>query len=658
MTQINFTITLTSDGEPASGFGTGLTDALLPRDSSGRIILPASHLKGVIRENLEKFPADIIPRQAVTDLFGHEGTNNGKFYLNDAVASERTATISITRTELNRHGVAKETSLRTSEAVASGTQFSGMMFPDAKLTAPYIDLLKLGLLSLFAVGGNRNRGAGACFVTIDNEKRTPGEVLKDIAGKDFSLPISEPTVSPSSITSERRILLKLTFTADGPVCVPEIPVTAKNNVIRSGFTIPASAVQGAVLHRISDINKSVADKCFESGNFRAWPLVPSGHPDCFALRAPVTFKEGRRKNGEENDYYFIDEAIQTTAEQPAASFPKRVDGVLILEQDYVKFWKANEMGRVISAHGVHNGDRGGNESPARNLFTVEALSPTVFTGIMAIPESACDLLLQSLKENPFARFGKAKSVRGGGQLKAEKIVFTEFPILNSGRSDVFIVQSPICVREDLGNDSFQEAMAKMVKDAGFGEVEAAWGAMEIRFGWSRNTSAGRLPPQKIILPGSVFKLKSSVDNLEEKLVSGIGSNHQDQSGAIDRQYGFGAVLPHPGKAVELFAVKQPKREVMKPDKNFGRDGFQLWDKARKSGLSTSQISRIRELVIIEPKKAVEYIERQHNDRPAKIWERWRPVYDQLRDTIKKDPDHVIQVLKVCQDLLAAERRQQ
>ncbi len=649
MNQLNFTITLTSDGEPASGFGTGLTDALLPRDKKGRIILPASHLKGIIRENLEKFPKNMFPRQAVSDLFGREGTGNGKFYLNDAVAPEGTATISITRTEINKYGVAKETSLRTSEAVAKGTQFSGVMFPHADLDAPYIDLLKLGLLSLFAVGGNRSRGAGACFVTIDNEKRTPGEVLRDVVGKDFSLPVSEPTVSSSSTTSERRILLKLTFSADGPVCVPEIPVTAKNNVIRSGFTIPASAVQGAVLHRISDINKSVADKCFESGNFRAWPLVPSGHPDCFAIRAPVTFKEGRKKNGEEDDHYFMDEAIQTNVQQPADSFPKRVEGVLILDQDYVKFWKANEMGRVISAHGVHNGDRGSNESPARNLFTVEALSPTVFTGIMAIPESACDLLLQSLKDNPFARFGKAKSVRGGGQLKAEKIAFTEFPILNRGRYDVFIVQSPICVREDLGNESFQEVMAEMVKDAGFGEVEAAWGAMEVRFGWSRNTSAGRLPPQKIILPGSVFKLKSSVENLEEKLMSGIGS---------DRKYGFGGVLPHPGKTMELFAVKQSKREVKKPAKNFGRDGFQLWDKARKSGLSTSQISRIRELVIIEPKKAVEYIKRQREDRPLKIWERWRPVYDQLRDTIEKDPDHVIKVLKVCQDLLAAEGRQQ
>ncbi|PIE72280.1 MAG: hypothetical protein CSA20_08655 [Deltaproteobacteria bacterium] len=658
MTQLNFTITLTSDGEPASGFGTGLTDALLPRDSSGRIILPASHLKGVIRENLEKFPKNMVPRQVVADLFGHEGSSNGKFYLNDAVAPQGTATISITRTEINKHGVAKETSLRTSEAVANGTQFSGVMFHDAKLTAPYIDLLKLGLLSLFAVGGNRNRGAGACFVTIDNEKRTPGEVLRDVVGKDFSLPVSEPTVSPSSTTSEHRILLKLTFTADGPVCVPEIPVTAKNNVIRSGFTIPASAVQGAVLHRISDINKSIANDCFKSKNFRAWPLVPAGRPDCFALRAPVTCKEGRRKNGEEDDHYFVDEAVQTTAEQPADSFPKSVDGVLILDQDYVTLWKSSEMGRVISAHGVHNGDRGGNESPARNLFTVEALSPTVFTGIMAIPENACDLLLQSLKENPFARFGKAKSVRGGGRLEAKKIVSTELSILKRGQTNIFIVQSPIRIREDLESRSFQEVMAEMVKDAGFGEVEAAWGAMEIRFGWSRNTPDGRLPPQKVILPGSVFRLKSSVKNLEEKLVSGIGSNHQDQFGAIDRQYGFGAVLPHPGKAVELFAVKQPKREVMKPDKNFGRDGFQLWDKARKSGLSTSQISRIRELVIIEPEKADEYIKRQRRDRPLKIWERWRPVYDQLLDTIEKDPDHVIKVLKVCQDLLAAEGRQQ
>jgi len=649
MSHINFTLTLTSDGEPASGFGTGLTDDLLPRDGRGRVIIPSTHLKGIIRENLETLPNKIIPTELVDELFGRPGSCcSALFHLTDATAPEDATIIGITRTKLNPFGVAEQTTLRSSEAIACGTRFTGKLSPNPCLSAPYTDLLKLGILSLFALGGGRNRGAGACVVTLDNEKRTPGELIKSIARADFSTPtLVSPESSGRENVSDRRILLKLIFTASGPVCVPEIPVVP-NNMIRSGFTIPASAVQGAILHRINDVSRSVADGCFASKNFRAWPLNPSDNGTNLSLRAPCTHKVSKSKSPYTGKYHFKDEAIETSDQDMVSTPPPMVSasGVLITDSQGVKFWKSSEMGRTITAHGVHNGDRD-KDAPAqkRNLFTVESLSPTVFTGIISIPETACEILLESLEKNPFVQLGKARSVRGGGELRAQKVEFSDLSIMKHQKSTLFIVQSPICVPKNLEREPLDTIIATLAEKAGFGRVKKTWGSMTTRFGWSREPGKGLLPPRTVIEPGTVFKLDSPVNDLEEQLISGLSTG---------RENGFGAVLPHPGVATVLFTLEQKIRTVPKLPKNFGKEGFELWQDAKDRWLSASQISRVRELVSLDANKALAYLERQRTDRPDKIWDRWKGVINKIETGILTDSEHMAKVLKVCQDLLVAD----
>ena len=64
MAEIRYTIELTSDAEPGSGFGGEFVNVTLPRDANGNPVIPASHLKGITRENLATV-AELIVDSAI-----------------------------------------------------------------------------------------------------------------------------------------------------------------------------------------------------------------------------------------------------------------------------------------------------------------------------------------------------------------------------------------------------------------------------------------------------------------------------------------------------------------------------------------------------------------------------------------------------------------
>jgi len=647
MSRINFTITLKSDGEPASGFGTELIDSLLPRDINDQVIIPSTHIKGIIRENLEALSDKFVSPGIIAALFGQAGDTGALFHIDNAVAPENANVMDITRTKLNEFGTAEPGSLRTSEAVACGTEFVGTLTTHPNISKAYEDLLKLGFLSLFAVGGGRNRGAGACIVTLENEHKTPGDLLRLLAKIDFdTVPATFLKEEPMIAFSDEQVTLKLVFKATNPVCVPETPIV-KNNMIRSGFSIPASALQGAILHRINDISEKVATACYKSKNFRAWPLNPANKEDVLSLRVSFTHKISKFKIDDSDNFHFEDETVKSYDwdKVPTNSPLKATDGVLLTDGTCVKLWKSSEMARIVTAHGVHNGDREGTKNTRkRNLFTVESLAPQLFTGIISMPKTACDLLLKSLEDNSSVQLGKSRSVRGGGELSAQIVDFEELPIMRKREDDVFIVQSPVLVPQNLAKKSSNKIISTLVSEAGFGEVEKSSGSITTQFGWNRTINNGFLGGRSVIVPGAVFKLKSPVKNLKEKLLAGIGEG---------RESGFGAVLPHPGVAELLFPEAPKPKVVPKPPKNFGKEGFELWETAKANRLSASQISRVRELTGLDPDKAIEYLERQKKDRPEPIWESWKGVIKQIENGIQKDPEYMEKVLRVCQDLLVA-----
>ena len=52
MIKLNYTIVLKSDAEISTGFGSSLLDAIAPRNLKGNFVIPASHVKGLLRQSL------------------------------------------------------------------------------------------------------------------------------------------------------------------------------------------------------------------------------------------------------------------------------------------------------------------------------------------------------------------------------------------------------------------------------------------------------------------------------------------------------------------------------------------------------------------------------------------------------------------------------
>jgi CRISPR/Cas system CSM-associated protein Csm3 (group 7 of RAMP superfamily) len=657
---LSYTLKLVSDAEPSSGFGTELINALIPRDINGWPFIPSSHIKGLLKQAVKDLEDALLlndnQKGRITKVFGSasvktqssHGSNeidtSTIFSLTDCKPSIMPVVKTVTRTALDPSGTAKNGALRTTETIAAGTEFSGSI--NFINNPNYLEnlLVRYALLSIMEVGGCRNRGCGACFITIVGEENLqPGEVLKAIIVEMKNESRTNPPPLPIHLQGDpkKQVTLKLTFTADGPICVPELPVVTGNNVIRSGFTISSSAVQGIILHRIDALNKEIASACFESDIFRVWPLLPTmDEATDIPIRTSVSHKISKLPN--ENDCHeFCDELIEADTKVADSKNPaiKSADGVLIPTENGIKLWRSGDMARHISAHGVHNGD-----FQERNLFTVESLAVKYFCGIVVMPEDAANIFCKSLKDNPTVLVGKARSVRGSGKLVATPpIPFPDFkyPVAPNSSKEVycFIVQTPLLIEGQVNGMSVDSILKEIVEKSRWGEVTKTSGSIQILFGWNRHKK-GRQKAERVIAPGSVFELKEKPKNLEVLLVKGIGGG---------RERGFGAILPHPGNARELYKPNAVSTDVKSSDQS-GKIGWELWEKADDTGLMPSQIAQVQAELANGKQAALDFLDRQQSERPAKIWDRWRPVIDEVRNEISNNPVQANKILKVWHDL--------
>ena len=231
----------------------------LPRDHRGRPMLPAAHIKGLMREELRAL-GKVLSQDSLSGLVlglpGQREQQSGEEAAGQSGQESRCrftdatlqvgaslTTGSVTRTAIHPcSGTAKDMSLRTTERIPADTMFHGRLLIDAAPGSREDLAARLALLSISAVGGGRTRGSGRCLIRIYGEARSPGALLRSLA--DAS-PSSRPVAANiSSDPGDESVLLRLVFRADGPICCPDRPVGT--GVIRSGFAIPASAVQGGL----------------------------------------------------------------------------------------------------------------------------------------------------------------------------------------------------------------------------------------------------------------------------------------------------------------------------------------------------------------------------------------------------------------------------
>lgn len=659
MLKIKYSLTLVSDAEPSSGFGSNLLDATVPRNFKDEVFLPASHIKGLMKQALQNIPKTILPEgfsSAVEDLFGIPGESfecGSLFSMSNCESGKKAKDVTkiVTRTKLNKFGVAADTSLRSSEVIATGTIFKGELSSDYDLP-PVMDLiLRFALLSIMEIGGNRNRGCGACYVKIEKENRKPGEILKRILESSFEKfqPKEDSQIEVGS--PEKQILVKLTFEAESPLCLPELPIVG-NNTIQSGYTIPASAVQGLVLTRINAVNSSVATRCFESPLFRAWPMLPvPENVKCVKVPVRASYSHKISKLADENKRYaFCDESVEPYdwALAPKNAPIKSADGVLIPVEGGVELWRSGDMARYLSAHGVINGSAEDSSENRRNLYTVEAIAERKFMGLLAIPEDALDLLKKSLSQNSSCHIGKAKTIRGSGKLEMEVLnspeVQFEFPRNKEGKEVFnFIVQSPILIDDSIEASSANEILMEIVQKYWKAEPKLASASVQILFGWNRHRN-GLQKAERVIAPGSVFCLEKKPENLQGLILNGLGEG---------RERGFGSVLPHPGIATNRY-MGLPEENKVSSSLDYAKKGWALWEKSKDSGLMPSQIAQLQNLVCEKTTTAIAYLNRQRTERSSKIWDRWKGIFDDVMAYLEKDIN-VDKILKVWHDLSVAEQ---
>ena len=667
-----YVIKLKTDAEPSNGEGNENLNSQLPRNEQNRVCIPASHLKGLMRENLETvlsgFRKDCD--QIVGTLFGAEGESGsgGKralVRLVSAVAPADAGIITITRTALE-DGHVKYGSLRTTEALAAGTELTGEVFCDFE-NEVLLKAVRLALMSVTSVGGSRTRGAGECRITVKGfEKETPGQLFREIVAASDIAGVDSPAeyrADSPDLDDETIATVKIIFEAKQPVCIPKAPM-GKNNVITSGFAIPGTAVAGTLLTLMSAKDPDTASACYRSPVFRCFPLLPvsAGENECaYPVRVSNSHKVSKLPEGDEKKFLFgdlmipdkyLEESDYHWQAKTGNLAMKGTDGVLLVGKDRtISLLKEKSIPRVYTAHGVVNG----SGEKKDNLFTQEAVSVSRFEGLVFIPKKAADFLLERIGTGVSAAFGKSKSTMGGGILKAERCDGLEFQQIKSLRNRLFIVQTPVVFDLESTEEPVPSSviMDQVLKDSGWGGLEDESVMTSVIFGWNEQPGletkidgTHRVRARRVITPGSVFLLKDAIpeNELADRLARALGK---------DVTPGFGAVIPHPMFASKLVEVEKPVSVKGFPKASKDNPvyaGYEL-DRVTGTKLSGSQIAHLLRAVQTSKKDALEFLRIQREDRPKQIWECWESVFNELKTYLEtRDQSDVVTMLKVWHDL--------
>lgn len=677
MAEISFTIQLTSDAEPGTGLGGEVVNDLAPRDHRQRLTIPASHVKGLMRaawQTLSSLRGWRDGQEIETRVFGVPHATDPSdpvIRLTGAVpnATRTLTTKFVTRTALEASGVAQDQSLRTTESIPVGTEFVGSLHAACDNDSAEDLAWRLALLSIPAIGGSRNRGCGECLVSIQDETRGPGKLLGLLDEKlRRGLPALRVANNAAATSlKQSSVVMRLVFRAHSPICCPEFP--DKTNVITTGFSIPASAVQGVILNRLNATNPSLADALFASDQFRCWPLQPCAEPSDqsiatdqlpTAIRVSLTHRAAKYSFAEDwNERDFFDEAIDGDAwpDRPDGAPLKASDGVLLRHPDGTrKLWKAGAMPHVVTAHGVHSDQE---LAGRRNLFTVDAMAPLTWSGLVAMPEEAAVELQKGLQKDATVAIGKSRSVRGLGTLEAAVVRDVPDEWQTQTVATILIVQSPILLEPIMVAPSADEDLLDLAcnwaKAHGLPKPTQAWANVGIRFGWSRH-GQGFQKAQRVALPGSVIQLSGKVhaQRLKEVFTScglGVGPD-------AGRHLGLGALAVHPGKAQSLFQ-RQPKiREVGGSDRFAA--ALQVVLKLHRESKrlpSPSQIRAVQQrLSKVGTQDALQFLTKQMEDRTNRVWATWQGNIERFKELLAFDSKIAARALEVLADLSIANEK--
>lgn len=157
------TIEVLEDLHIGTGSGWGDIDSLQVRDRRGWPVLPASHIKGVLRQTAidwHRVDPEAVSQQHIDRLFGRAGRGQGQLQLSSAYLDTERTTVVWGSTRIDPStSTAQEKSLRFIEFIPAGACFE----MQARLHEGKVgddELLRAILARCRQLGGGRNRGQG------------------------------------------------------------------------------------------------------------------------------------------------------------------------------------------------------------------------------------------------------------------------------------------------------------------------------------------------------------------------------------------------------------------------------------------------------------------------------------------------------------------
>ena len=161
------------------------------------------------------------------------------------------------------------------------------------------------------------------------------------------------------------------------------------------------------------------------------------------------------------------------------------------------------MPHTVTTHGVLSDPR---TPDGRNLFTLDAMIPMIWRGLVVMPEEAAERLRAMLRDRPVVAIGKGRSVRVGRPSGRPRGRHSGGMRTGTAHT-VLVVQSPLLL-SDVPIDGMaaeEELMAVAIAWARMHDLPApkpqgTWANVGILFGWNRHASgAGGLV--ELLCPG-------------------------------------------------------------------------------------------------------------------------------------------------------------
>lgn len=519
-------IELLEDLHVGTGTGWGDIDALQVRDRHGWPVLPASHIKGLLRDaanEWRRLDPSAVSCEDIEHLFGRSGSGQGRLQLTSAYlcADVPTGTLVWGSTEIDTKGTAAEQSLRFVEYVPAGSRFSmqvALPVRDEKSE----DLLKALIARCRRLGGGRNRGHG--LVRWHLEATNAPDPL--------------PSQGTPALPGRLRLLLRNLE----PVCLAR--TGHPGNLIASESFIRGRSLRGAFAAACLSLGQAEAAQSLLADTLSwgdALPLPDTGLAGAELTGVevvPIPLSIGTPKatapsadmpgwaNRREGDFFGSRREIDQITLEPGVRASEKLkrpaNGEFLFRPNPAARWRRYRPHILERLHTRVPSDENNHEQA---LFSTEEMAErTLFLAdlIVSTPEQATTLMdvLRALT-GCWLRIG-----RGGRPLGVEAVAW--LPIAGhctaSGSDFSLLLESELIARDAIGN--FQDRLdantlaelAGLPADSITIEADPAFSEGCDLFGFNASSGLPRLA-QRAIKAGSVVRISGpDAMRLREALV--------------------------------------------------------------------------------------------------------------------------------------------